>query len=94
MKVSGPTQSAPRHKPSHYTLGAALRIAVVGSHIQCAVARLASGHPSLDCGLFSAPGQPHWVPGTYATAISDTGAAVLLAGKNGASSTSASKRQP
>jgi hypothetical protein len=93
-KVSGPLQRAPHHRPAHYTVGAALRIAVVGSHIQCAVVGSANGHPSLECGLLSASGQSYWVPGTYATAISDDGAAILLAGRNGASSTSSSKRQP
>jgi len=93
-KVSGPLQSAPRHKPEHITLSGPARVLVVGSDIQCDVAGIASGHPSLDCGLYTATGRSHWVPGTYATTISNTGVAILLAGKNGASSIATSERQP
>ena len=66
----------------------------MGSDIQCDVVSVEGGHPSFDCGLYSASGQAHWAPGTYATTISDAGVAILLAGRNGASSVAASKRQP
>jgi len=94
-KVSGPPQRAPHHRPAHYTVGAALRIAVVGSHIECATQSGAGRRPPiLECGLYGAPGQPRWLPGTYATTISDAGVGILLAGRNGTASTVAVRSQP
>jgi len=90
--VSGALQHAPHHRPAHYTLGTAVRIAVAGSHIECATSAAAT--PALTCGLLSAPGAARWAAGSYVAVISARAASVERVAAGGALSTVVSKRQP
>ncbi len=92
--LTGPVQGGQSHKPTHYTLTKTQRVAVIGTHIQCATGVDANGDQTFGCGLLTATEYNYWVPGTYGTVISDEGAYILLAGKNGSHTAAAFKKQP
>jgi hypothetical protein len=54
----------------------------------------ANRNQTFACGLLTAAEHNYWVPGTYGSVISDQGAYILLAGKNGTHAAVAFKQQP
>lgn len=92
--LSGSAQGAPSHKPAHYTISRSQHLAVIGSHIQCNSGTDPSGDPTFACESFTASEHIYAVPGTYITVISDKGAYILLAGKDGSHTTVAFEKQP
>jgi hypothetical protein len=91
--LSGALQTAPAHKPTHYTLTAKQHVAVIGSHIQCA-SGTNGGHPTFACGLVTASAWRYWATGTYGSLLSDKGAYIVLAGKAGKITAAAFQKEP
>jgi hypothetical protein len=92
--ISGASIKGANHKPASHVLANGEGVLVTGTHVECGSARINNNKlETIGCGIYNASSGRYYVAGTYAATIDDKYAGILRAGKNGAQTVVAVKKQ-